>query len=485
MSIRNSLAVILLSFPLLATASEQDVRDLIFQDAVNARNAAQAVEAMTYAPKNFEKGMESLSSAERSYDQSRPLERIRGSLAEATEFFRTAEQIATDAQAQLAGLIKLRQDANGVDAGLYDEGNWQTGERKFNEAIMAHERGDARQTERRAGEAEEPYRQAELAGIKAAYLNDARRVMKEANSARAERYAPTTYSRALELLETAATELTENRYDTDRPRDLARQAQYEARHALFLANEAERVRKEKLNTEALILAGELPLKQIAATADLSVSFDQGYEVATVQIMNYVKTLQLNQRNTEQDLYERVAQVEALEIQLSSLEKRLGGVSEERQAMEAQLARQAREREQFARIESMFSAEQADVLRSSGDIIIRLVGTSFPVGKATIEPPAYGLLTTLMDAIRVFPNSKVMIEGHTDAFGGDALNMKLSKERADAVRSYLLANMQIEESKLAANGYGETRPIANNETKAGRASNRRIDVVIRPRMGTNR
>lgn len=483
MAIRTWMAVLLVALPLLATASDEDVRRLIFQDAVNARNAAQAVDAKTYSPRNFERATEAFTSAERNFELNRPLERIRGGLGEATEFYNSAAKISADAQLQLAGLIKLRAAASSVDAGLYDEAGWQSGERKFNEAILAFERGDSRQALRRAEEAEEPYRQAELAGIKAAYLNDARRVMKEANSARAERYAPATFDRALELLETASKELAENRYDTDRPRDLARQAQYEARHALFLANEAQRVRKAKIDTETLILAGELPLQQIAGVADLSVSFDQGYELATVQIMEYIGGQQHKLRTTEQDLYERVAQVESLQTQLNSLEKRLGGVSEERRVMEAQLARQAREREQFARVETMFSSDQAKVLRESGDIIIRLVGTSFPVGKSTIEPPAFGLLTTLMNAIRVFPDAKVTIEGHTDSYGGDALNMRLSRDRADAVRAYLVANMQISESNLTANGYGETRPIGNNETKEGRARNRRIDVVIRPVGGS--
>ncbi|MDH3589429.1 MAG: OmpA family protein [Gammaproteobacteria bacterium] len=482
---RNKLVVVLLSFPLLATASEQEVRDLIFQDVISARDAAQAVEAATYAPRNFERGLGSLATAERSFQVNRPLDRIRNELSEATQYFRTAEKVATKAQEQFAGLIKLRQAAGSVNAGLHDGENWQLAERKFKEAIIEFERGDIRLADRRAGEAETPYRQAELAGIKAAYLNDTRRLLRQADKARADRYAPATYNRAQELLATAEKELTENRYDIDRPRDLARQAQYEARHALYLAGEVERFRKEKTESEALILAGERPLRQIAGVTDQAVGFDQGYEVATVMIMDYIKNLQSQQRNTEQDLYDRVAQVEALQTQLSSLETRLGGVSEERQAMEEQLARQAREREQFARIETMFARDQADVLRSGGDIIIRLVGTSFPVGKATIEPSAYSLLATLMRSMDVFPESKITIEGHTDAFGGDELNMKLSQERADAVRAYLLANMQIAESRLAANGYGETRPIANNETREGRARNRRIDVVIRPRMRATR
>ncbi|MBT8135559.1 MAG: OmpA family protein, partial [Gammaproteobacteria bacterium] len=253
------------------------------------------------------------------------------------------------------------------------------------------------------------------------------------------------------------------------------QAQYEARHALFLANEVKESRKE--GVESFILAGELPLQQIAGLADLTVSFDEGYQPATRSILEYIRELQQQQRTNEQELYDRARQIAALEAQLDSLETRLGGISEQRQALEVELERQAKERAQFARIENMFNEDDADVLRDGSDIIIRMVGTSFPVGKATIEPHAYGLLTTLMEAIRVFPDAMVTIEGHTDAYGGDAINMKLSQERADAVRAYLRANMNIADAQIAAVGYGETRPIANNETKEGRARNRRIDIVL--------
>ncbi len=74
-----------------------------------------------------------------------------------------------------------------------------------------------------------------------------------------------------------------------------------------------------------------------------------------------------------------------------------------------------------------------------------------------------------------------MEGHTDAFGSDETNLMLSQERADAVRKYLLANMRdLSREDVGAVGFGESRPVANNETAEGRAKNRRIDVVIRPR-----
>jgi outer membrane protein OmpA-like peptidoglycan-associated protein len=72
---------------------------------------------------------------------------------------------------------------------------------------------------------------------------------------------------------------------------------------------------------------------------------------------------------------------------------------------------------------------------------------------------------------------ITVEGHTDSFGGDESNLELSQRRADAVRAYLLANMQLAPYRISAMGYGETRPISSNETAEGRSRNRRIDLVV--------
>jgi OOP family OmpA-OmpF porin len=76
---------------------------------------------------------------------------------------------------------------------------------------------------------------------------------------------------------------------------------------------------------------------------------------------------------------------------------------------------------------------------------------------------------------------VTIEGHTDSYGGDDLNQKLSEDRANAVRQYFIANMNLKAEDVEAVGYGESRPIANNETPEGRARNRRIDIVIQTQI----
>jgi outer membrane protein OmpA-like peptidoglycan-associated protein len=104
------------------------------------------------------------------------------------------------------------------------------------------------------------------------------------------------------------------------------------------------------------------------------------------------------------------------------------------------------------------------------------GITFDTGKATIKPSSFSTLDKAVAVLKQFPELKLAIEGHTDDVADDAFNLKLSQERADSVRSYLLGK-GIEASRLRAVGYGETRPKADNKTSSGRALNRRIEFTI--------
>jgi outer membrane protein OmpA-like peptidoglycan-associated protein len=130
-----------------------------------------------------------------------------------------------------------------------------------------------------------------------------------------------------------------------------------------------------------------------------------------------------------------------------------------------------------KVQEMFSPDEAVVVIQGDDIIVRLTGMHFAVGKSIIQPEDFSLLTKLQRAIRVYPNAAVKIEGHTDSTGNDASNEVLSLERAEAVLSYLQANMSDGLSDPVAMGFGESAPIATNETPDGRALNRRIDVRL--------
>jgi outer membrane protein OmpA-like peptidoglycan-associated protein len=101
---------------------------------------------------------------------------------------------------------------------------------------------------------------------------------------------------------------------------------------------------------------------------------------------------------------------------------------------------------------------------------------FATGRSKILRRSYPLLDEVALVLKDRPKIHVRIEGHTDSRGGDAYNQQLSEGRATAVRVYLIKRA-IDPNRLASVGYGESRPIANNMTRAGRALNRRVEFVI--------
>ena len=171
----------------------------------------------------------------------------------------------------------------------------------------------------------------------------------------------------------------------------------------------------------------------------------------------------------------------MQEELAALDERLGGATAERAALIQRLEAQARVKEQFEQVEKMFTPTEARVFREGDNIILRLTGLTFDSGMSQIKPESFDLLAKVEKAIDVFPRSELIIEGHTDSHGGDELNQKLSQERAESVQQYMINAMRIPTYRLIATGYGETRPVASNETAAGRERNRRIDIVIKPNI----
>ncbi|HLV38406.1 OmpA family protein [Xanthomarina sp.] len=101
---------------------------------------------------------------------------------------------------------------------------------------------------------------------------------------------------------------------------------------------------------------------------------------------------------------------------------------------------------------------------------------FDTGKSSIKAQSAEVLANIIDILNEYTNAKFSIEGHTDSVGSDALNMKLSKERASSVMNYLITN-GITSNRLSSEGFGETRPIDSNKTAAGRANNRRVEINL--------
>jgi outer membrane protein OmpA-like peptidoglycan-associated protein len=102
---------------------------------------------------------------------------------------------------------------------------------------------------------------------------------------------------------------------------------------------------------------------------------------------------------------------------------------------------------------------------------------FDTAKATIKPESHELLNDVAEVIKEHPGiKKVRIEGHTDSDGTDAYNKKLSDDRAASVRAFLV-EAGVAEDRLESVGYGEEKPIADNDTEEGKYKNRRVEFNI--------
>lgn len=113
---------------------------------------------------------------------------------------------------------------------------------------------------------------------------------------------------------------------------------------------------------------------------------------------------------------------------------------------------------------------------SGEIEIRLQNVFFDIGKHELKPESYPELNRLIDFIGRHPDIKIKISGHTDSRGSDEDNKNLSQRRAESVRKYLILKGAKAEN-LSAEGYGESKPVADNKSAEGRAKNRRVEFKV--------
>ncbi len=121
----------------------------------------------------------------------------------------------------------------------------------------------------------------------------------------------------------------------------------------------------------------------------------------------------------------------------------------------------------------------EVIRRGDDLILSMPsGITFATDSSTVQSQFRPTLDKVADVLDRYNQTYVDVYGHTDSTGADAYNQSLSERRADAVSDYLVSR-GVESARLEALGYGETQPIASNDTVEGRAQNRRVEIKIVP------
>jgi outer membrane protein OmpA-like peptidoglycan-associated protein len=205
----------------------------------------------------------------------------------------------------------------------------------------------------------------------------------------------------------------------------------------------------------------------------------------------IRKLKAADEAAAQQAREKAEQSAALSQQEAQQAQRIAQQQAEQRAEAERRAEQARQAQLQAEHGAQQAAQQTEQMRerlraqlnsvlqtreTARGLIMNMSDVLFDFNKYTLKPDAREKLAKISGILIAYPNLKVQVEGYTDNIGSDDYNQKLSEERADGVRDYLVSQ-SVPQNNVTAQGYGEGDPVADNSTSSGRAQNRRVQLVV--------
>ena len=311
------------------------------------------------------------------------------------------------------------------------------------------ERGHLEDVKKRRPKLIAGYEQLELMSLKEGMVDSAKAALENARKNGADKYAPKTYKLAEEEMALALSVLDADRTRTEKANAHASRAKWLAERGIAITELVRDFDRRDYTQEDVVLWYQAQLSEIAEPLGKDLPLDTSNRDVVISMQNSLKDL--------------IKQRDETAVAGSQYKQELSLTEEQKSAID--------------RVEAMFTMSEANVYQQRKNVLISAHGLRFPPGGSELESENFVLLNKIIKAIDVFPNSAIRVSGHTDSTGSDAVNMKLSEERADKVARFLAEVGGIARNRITVYGYGKTRPVASNETVAGRAANRRVEILI--------
>jgi outer membrane protein OmpA-like peptidoglycan-associated protein len=397
-------------------------------------------------------------------------------------------------------VLAIRERARNAGApGLFPKKN-QRIEEDLHEATQLVEDGKEKKAVKLRKELLAGYSELELQALKKGPVDAAKAAIKRAEKNEAGDYAPKTLAQAKEELKQVGLILDGDRTQTEK-------ADKRAQRVIWLAGRAEAITKlakmfedKDYTLESIILWYQDQLDEISAPLKRDLPFNEANAVVVEDLNQILASLMNAMKDGRKMMKENQTRVEDLENKIAGLHKEYQGKISEllgasrkelvvlRRRYSSELSPKAKkiaekeraeleDKERFEYVQSMFNAQEAKVSRAKKDVLIQIHGFRFPPGKAEIDAVNFGLLNKVISAIEQYPASRIVISGHTDSMGRDDRNLALSVKRAANVQKFLHDIGGISPDRTESMGFGETKPVASNNKKKGRALNRRIEILI--------
>ena len=284
-------------------------------------------------------------------------------------------------------------------------------------------------------------------------LYEAINAVQIASAAGADKYAADTMTKAKTALQNAQDSDT-NKHDRKDTITFAREAVQSAEDARIIT-----IRKIKAEDDAANKQARVDAEQSAQQSQLAAQ--QAQAIAQQQADARQKADAERQRAEAAAAAARAAQQQA-----------------EASAQQAQLtAQQAQQNAEQVREKLRQQLSQVlQTTETARGLIVNMSDVLFDFNKFTLKPEAREKLAKVSGILLAYPGLKVQVEGYTDSIGSDEYNQKLSEQRANGVRDYLV-QQSVADANVTAQGYGKKDPVADNSTNEGRAQNRRVELVV--------
>jgi outer membrane protein OmpA-like peptidoglycan-associated protein len=309
-------------------------------------------------------------------------------------------------------------------------------------------------------------------------LAEARNAVMLARIAGADRYADDTYQKATRLL-TEAEDLRARKKNNDVVMMSARQAVQTAEDSRLIAlqKQEEAFRNEQRDRAKAAEAAALDKARLEeVTRKLA-------EIEKLQAENARIAAERDRAAADAARLAAETQAQQAKAMADKLERDRAAadaarLAAEQQAQQARAAADQAERDRAA-LRDQLRQQLNQVLEtreSARGLIVNLSDVLFDTGSAALKPGTREKLARVSGILLSHPELKLQIEGHTDSVGDDVYNQRLSENRADAVRNYLVSQ-GISANAVGTAGFGETKPVASNDTPVGRQQNRRVELIV--------
>ncbi len=461
--------------------------------------AAEGNGAPALAPEGFAKVREQLDLAI-DYASGGKKEKAEAAAEEGLVLIRKVRRQMEESREMFSEVLATRERARNAGApGLFPK-KYKALEEDLLEATQLLEVGKEKKAVKFRRELLEAYSGLELKALKKGTVAAAGAAIRRAEKNDAGDYAPKTLKQAKEELKRVALVLDADRTHTEKANEHAMRVIWLAGRAEAITKLAKMFEDKDYSFESIILWYQDQLNGISEPLKRELPFNESNAVVVDNLNQVLASLMNALVDARKMMKENGSRIEDLERKAADLHKEYQGKIREllgasrkelvvlRKKYANELSPKARKtaekerialesKERFDYVQSMFNEKEAKVSMDKADVLIQIHGFRFPPGKAQINAVNFGLLNKVISAIEQYPKSQAIISGHTDSKGDADKNLALSVKRAANVQKFLHEIGGISKDRTESQGFGETKPVASNNKKRGRALNRRIEILI--------